>query len=51
MKKPSLIKSLLLSLLIPCAVLLVLEAIAMGKGVRLFATRTAGSCSSGRWPM
>lgn len=36
MKKPSLIKNLLLSLLIPCAVLAVLEIIALAKGVRLF---------------
>ena len=36
MKKPSLFKNLLLSLLIPCAVLLVLEIIALAKDVRLF---------------
>ena len=37
MKKPSLIRNLLLSLLIPCTVFLVLEMIAFAKGVRLFA--------------
>mgnify|MGYP004515440645 FL=1 len=36
MKKTSLVKNLLLSLLIPCGVLLVVEAIAMAKGVRVF---------------
>ena len=36
MKKHSLLKNLLLSLLIPCGVLLVLEIIALTKGVRLF---------------
>ena len=36
MKKTSLVKNLLLSLLIPCGVLLVVEVIAMAKGVRLF---------------
>ena len=36
MKKKSLVRNLLLSLLIPCGVLLVLEIIAMIKGVRLF---------------
>ena len=36
MKKPSLIKKLLLSLLIPCAVLAVLEIISLAKGIRLF---------------
>ena len=37
MKKTRLLKNLMLSLLIPCAVLLVLEAMALGKGLRLFA--------------
>ena len=37
MKKPSAVKNLLLSLLIPCGVLLVLEIIAVTKGIRLFA--------------
>ncbi len=37
MKKKTLVKNLLLSLLIPCAVLLVLEIIALIRGVRLFA--------------
>ena len=36
MKKKTLARNLLLSLLIPCGVLLVLEIIAMIKGVRLF---------------
>ena len=36
MKKTSLLKKVLLSLLIPCGVLIVLEIIAMAKGIRLF---------------
>ena len=35
--KKSLVKNLFLSLLIPCTVLLVLEGLAIFKGIRLFA--------------
>ena len=54
MKKHSLLKNLLLSLLIPCGVLLVLEIIALTKGVRLFVNADSWKLffrAVAKWPM